>query len=139
MIRRPPRSTLFPYTTLFRSIDVEQNAGNPVAREIGADLVDPLAQRPADWHSDRPAEFNRLDVLSDSLPIIGIGSALSQSRTGSRAASVRKKITGTRLPRLFGSSALEPGTAFHRFGFFTGAPKCTIYGTFRKTNSKAKH
>src|SRR2546430_15657219 len=24
MIRRPPRSTLFPYTTLFRSIDLEQ-------------------------------------------------------------------------------------------------------------------
>src|SRR5258707_15724006 len=24
MIRRPPRSTLFPYTTLFRSIDIEQ-------------------------------------------------------------------------------------------------------------------
>src|SRR5690349_23000364 len=24
MIRRPPRSTLFPYTTLFRSADVEQ-------------------------------------------------------------------------------------------------------------------
>src|SRR3712207_8308127 len=24
MIRRPPRSTLFPYTTLFRSVDVER-------------------------------------------------------------------------------------------------------------------
>src|SRR3712207_8628466 len=24
MIRRPPRSTLFPYTTLFRSADIEQ-------------------------------------------------------------------------------------------------------------------
>src|SRR5258708_37581117 len=24
MIRRPPRSTLFPYTTLFRSLEVEQ-------------------------------------------------------------------------------------------------------------------
>src|SRR5256714_12480425 len=24
MIRRPPRSTLFPYTTLFRSLDAEQ-------------------------------------------------------------------------------------------------------------------
>src|SRR5690554_7790212 len=24
MIRRPPRSTLFPYTTLFRSIDMDQ-------------------------------------------------------------------------------------------------------------------
>src|SRR2546427_3800466 len=26
MIRRPPRSTLFPYTTLFRSFDVEHRA-----------------------------------------------------------------------------------------------------------------
>src|SRR3712207_7180807 len=25
MIRRPPRSTLFPYTTLFRSVDVEED------------------------------------------------------------------------------------------------------------------
>src|SRR5256885_11611064 len=25
MIRRPPRSTLFPYTTLFRSLDKKQN------------------------------------------------------------------------------------------------------------------
>src|SRR5256885_13069805 len=27
MIRRPPRSTLFPYTTLFRSIEEERRAG----------------------------------------------------------------------------------------------------------------
>src|SRR2546430_13427278 len=26
MIRRPPRSTLFPYTTLFRSVDVQRRA-----------------------------------------------------------------------------------------------------------------
>src|SRR5258707_2581422 len=26
MIRRPPRSTLFPYTTLFRSLDFERNS-----------------------------------------------------------------------------------------------------------------
>src|SRR3712207_7069081 len=33
MIRRPPRSTLFPYTTLFRSRDVADDAarGHPVA------------------------------------------------------------------------------------------------------------
>src|SRR3712207_7322461 len=39
MIRRPPRSTLFPYTTLFRSVA----AGRPVAledREL-LDLLDP--------------------------------------------------------------------------------------------------
>src|SRR2546429_6513811 len=27
MIRRPPRSTLFPYTTLFRSVPVDQRLG----------------------------------------------------------------------------------------------------------------
>src|SRR3712207_8366190 len=34
MIRRPPRSTLFPYTTLFRS------EGPPRAPEAGLDLVE---------------------------------------------------------------------------------------------------
>src|SRR2546426_3668872 len=29
MIRRPPRSTLFPYTTLFRSVAVAARAGGP--------------------------------------------------------------------------------------------------------------
>src|ERR1017187_1677999 len=29
MIRRPPRSTLFPYTTLFRSIKVEEKKSRP--------------------------------------------------------------------------------------------------------------
>src|SRR3712207_8779630 len=31
MIRRPPRSTLFPYTTLFRSLQGEWEAVQPVA------------------------------------------------------------------------------------------------------------
>src|SRR2546425_7879778 len=33
MIRRPPRSTLFPYTTLFRSPEVLR-VGNPARREL---------------------------------------------------------------------------------------------------------
>src|SRR3712207_8616419 len=37
MIRRPPRSTLFPYTTLFRSVPDEELAG------VDADLVVPTA------------------------------------------------------------------------------------------------
>src|SRR5256885_13368013 len=32
MIRRPPRSTLFPYTTLFRSVAQAKNAGAQAAR-----------------------------------------------------------------------------------------------------------
>src|SRR3712207_7639770 len=37
MIRRPPRSTLFPYTTLFRSRDarVEQRPRDPRLRRLG--------------------------------------------------------------------------------------------------------
>ena len=31
MIRRPPRSTLFPYTTLFRSAHLIQNSINPLS------------------------------------------------------------------------------------------------------------
>src|SRR5256885_10618402 len=31
MIRRPPRSTLFPYTTLFRSLAARQDPGRPGA------------------------------------------------------------------------------------------------------------
>src|SRR5256885_16469800 len=42
MIRRPPRSTLFPYTTLFRSVkETAQlfNAGPPVVARIGQNVT----------------------------------------------------------------------------------------------------
>src|SRR3712207_8861750 len=42
MIRRPPRSTLFPYTTLFRSI--EGLASDAAALEIAARVVDCLSE-----------------------------------------------------------------------------------------------
>src|SRR3712207_7514689 len=47
MIRRPPRSTLFPYTTLFRSVhrdvgQVSQQLGTPVGGRTGSEQVRPL-------------------------------------------------------------------------------------------------
>src|SRR5256885_9341521 len=48
MIRRPPRSTLFPYTTLFRSLhlleDVQPQVGarQPEVVELAGPEVDPL-------------------------------------------------------------------------------------------------
>src|SRR5436309_5846924 len=39
MIRRPPRSTLFPYTTLFRSIDAARHVMTRRDREEGARIV----------------------------------------------------------------------------------------------------
>src|SRR5579859_8249678 len=39
MIRRPPRSTLFPYTTLFRSVDYRVGNGSLPCLTIGAGLA----------------------------------------------------------------------------------------------------
>src|SRR3712207_7842438 len=59
MIRRPPRSTLFPYTTLFRSIIFRQN--------IGALADDESAEGdPISVATNRGAEIGRLlDILID--------------------------------------------------------------------------
>src|SRR3712207_7245090 len=47
MIRRPPRSTLFPYTTLFRS--------NQETAKITSDELNLLTLRR--WHYDHPQEY----------------------------------------------------------------------------------
>src|SRR3712207_721389 len=50
MIRRPPRSTLFPYTTLFRSKLFHSKTGDGEWREVGTDAA-PLAEgmRDNEW------------------------------------------------------------------------------------------
>src|SRR3712207_6899237 len=48
MIRRPPRSTLFPYTTLFRSVQGLEGAANLVGEVIVADEQDR-----GGWHGAR--------------------------------------------------------------------------------------
>src|SRR2546422_10984175 len=48
MIRRPPRSTLFPYTTLFRSVDAVLDLGTREGRfEIAGSIVRVAGWRPA--------------------------------------------------------------------------------------------
>src|SRR3712207_9495206 len=59
MIRRPPRSTLFPYTTLFRSLRDEEGAlaGQPqlsLGAVRGDPADDPAAEHPAQGRVDRP-------------------------------------------------------------------------------------
>src|SRR3712207_7332808 len=49
MIRRPPRSTLFPYTTLFRSHADRAVAVAPPG-VLHVDVVDPLAERANELH-----------------------------------------------------------------------------------------
>src|SRR2546422_10784576 len=62
MIRRPPRSTLFPYTPLFRSRDVRPaGSGSSLRRSIA---LDPRLQQPAErllaemrWQGPAMVEF----------------------------------------------------------------------------------
>src|SRR2546422_7713792 len=64
MIRRPPRSTLFPYTTLFRSIllvsGVAYLCGGYAARKPAARRLPPQDHASAD-HRDRDRKSTRLN------------------------------------------------------------------------------
>src|SRR5690554_5361130 len=64
MIRRPPRSTLFPYTTLFRSIDVNDGL-NKVK-----DAVD-QARAESDF-PELPVEPNIFEINPSDFPIMNI-------------------------------------------------------------------
>src|SRR2546430_3652577 len=55
MIRRPPRSTLFPYTTLFRSLHVRTAEGT----------LDPLCARGA-WEREPRSEEHTSELQSQS-------------------------------------------------------------------------
>src|SRR3712207_9074692 len=69
MIRRPPRSTLFPYTTLFRSIDedtarailteVERMAREDLAPSYEDSDRHPPVFDPSTGRADLPASFAR--------------------------------------------------------------------------------
>src|SRR2546425_6044435 len=61
MIRRPPRSTLFPYTTLFRSGRGRDRRDQPLRRD------DPRAREPRRDHPDRPPPQRRSEEHTSEL------------------------------------------------------------------------
>src|SRR5258708_31256237 len=67
MIRRPPRSTLFPYTTLFRSMIAEARSSGVRARWIGADVATWKPGSPCDVIFSN-ATFQWLDNHETLLP-----------------------------------------------------------------------
>src|SRR2546422_3047348 len=86
MIRRPPRSTLFPYTTLFRSLAVrEERQGD---RGLG---VDAHAAHCRDRR--RPAFVHERDGLGDRLPALALAAEDEAVAEGeaARAADGRRR------------------------------------------------
>src|SRR5205809_2022332 len=63
MLRLPPRSTLFPYTTLFRSVDLKADAGEMGGRIAQNDRLD-LRKGKADPAELRRHRFRRFDELA---------------------------------------------------------------------------
>src|SRR3712207_8798832 len=60
MIRRPPRSTLFPYTTLFRSIRVDRTGQLQIVHKAGFEVRVLLKSGPELLTNRRPADLGRL-------------------------------------------------------------------------------
>src|SRR3712207_9048745 len=68
MIRRPPRSTLFPYTTLFRSIARSRLAEHPSRGEKALAAVPEFEEMAGwvRWHHERPDGRGYPDKLRGS-------------------------------------------------------------------------
>src|SRR2546421_7628095 len=68
MIRRPPRSTLFPYTTLFRSqVDAALEVGVVRSHVVGADLIVETRTRAAHGESNIVAGLKLSNVRANVL------------------------------------------------------------------------
>src|SRR3712207_7679713 len=78
MIRRPPRSTLFPYTTLFRSLSLRERQPfalfataptlalleeNPVFAVLAPDVVERRAVRPGERSEEHTSELQSRQYL----------------------------------------------------------------------------
>src|SRR5256885_5879395 len=122
MIRRPPRSTLFPYTTLFRSIPQEDRprfkvwsdaavgaaypeGGNPQA-EMSAYFLNMIAQRSRESKDDLDRKSTRLN--SSHLVISYAVFCLKKKKHGPRAGG-DAALRG-RAPRALAGDRLGPRT-----------------------------
>src|SRR5436190_7762904 len=59
MIRRPPRSTLFPYTTLFRSVPIGTLRNGAAGAGFGFDRVHPRTRAASHRHHARGANWGQ--------------------------------------------------------------------------------
>src|SRR2546428_8673426 len=83
MIRRPPRSTLFPYTTLFRS--------RPESREDAAEAVElaPAAEPEVAAHRSAASRAKRTNPLSVATHTYDRSTATSRTADGRSSGTAR--------------------------------------------------
>src|SRR3712207_8869914 len=92
MIRRPPRSTLFPYTTLFRSEAQLRRLARTAARP-GVVGVREVRQARRGLHQGRPAPAGGVGPAHRDTGEAGEGSALTGDRKSTRLNSSHANIS----------------------------------------------
>src|SRR3712207_4149225 len=108
MIRRPPRSTLFPYTTLFRSWSGTGTSGAEGARGRGSGREPDTAPG-----RDLPERLHEIGMLGVARPAdrgaVPIGSCTVPIAAGRHGQQFARATLGTRrLAGVGGQSAAEP-------------------------------
>src|SRR2546429_4317188 len=79
MIRRPPRSTLFPYTTLFRSLLAKEAFGKPVRLVEGGD-------------SRQHSVENALATLSADTELVAVHDAARPFRSEEHTSELQSRL-----------------------------------------------
>src|SRR2546429_3205003 len=111
MIRRPPRSTLFPYTTLFRSVPISSDVFWPLL--LLAALVWPLdvAVRRITL-SPRQLVANAVGLVTERRARdLEVAVPAELSRLRQRVASTRRRRPGAAPPPLVGDAEDRPARA----------------------------
>src|SRR5688572_32437375 len=101
MIRRPPRSTLFPYTTLFRSSTSATTVGSTMA---------PLRSPPVRTRAPARSEEHTSELQSQSNLVCRLLLEKKKKKKTNQTTSQQISYTMTQNHNLKQSSSLEPST-----------------------------
>src|SRR3989449_8304223 len=121
MIRRPPRSTLFPYTTLFRSLHEQEMGARSARRQAEAALAQLEARRDALNELDRehvglaPAAQALLKIRNRFGEGMVVGPLADFVRTSRRDAELAERLLGEWLHAVLvrDASVIEAISAWH--------------------------
>src|SRR2546430_675163 len=108
MIRRPPRSTLFPYTTLFRSLDVDP--AHPPEERLRGRIVRRVLQR-GELRAATARAARRLDVqgLHDGEPASRKRLHAELRREREHPDHEAPQVVELHVPRLHSAGRLDEG------------------------------
>src|SRR3989454_5968196 len=95
MIRRPPRSTLFPYTTLFRSLHKPRQTSLDRPPVLFVRVLDELLERPADQLLKRPVDERSEEHTSELQSPCNLVCRLLLEKKKKKTTTTKKKQRST--------------------------------------------